>query len=231
DLAGGAAPAGRGPVRDRGPARGRLGGAREHADGDQPLPRGDDLARLLRRQHPQLDVRHRVDDARLLDRAEAAGVGEPRPRAGPRDRRRADHPRQPHPQHPDADLPVRGDQAVAGGTMNRAGPLRRMAMIAAATILLVAMLAPAAAADVRELALRVGPATRLLVVAPHPDDESLGSAGLIQRVLAAGGHVRVVLMTSGDAFPEGVKAETHILDPRPNDFRSYGTLRQHETIA
>jgi LmbE family N-acetylglucosaminyl deacetylase len=88
-----------------------------------------------------------------------------------------------------------------------------------------------AAADVPSLSLRPGPATRLLVIAPHPDDESLGAAGLMLRVLAAGGHVRVVLMTSGDAFPEGVAAETHILDPRPRDYRSYGTLREHETVA
>jgi LmbE family N-acetylglucosaminyl deacetylase len=38
-------------------------------------------------------------------------------------------------------------------------------------------------------------------------------------------------MTSGDAFPEGVEAETHILDPRPGDYRSYGTLRERETMA
>ena len=115
--------------------------------------------------------------------------------------------------------------------MNRVGWQRRFAMHVAASSLILAAFAPGASGEVRELSLRVGPATRLLVVAPHPDDESLGSAGLIQRVLAAGGHVRVVLMTSGDAFPEGVTAETHILDPRPNDFRSYGTLRQHETMA
>jgi LmbE family N-acetylglucosaminyl deacetylase len=108
--------------------------------------------------------------------------------------------------------------------------MTRRRLVAAAG-LLCGTIASTAAAQVRELPLHPGPATRLLVVSPHPDDESLGSAGLIQRVLAAGGHVRVVLMTSGDAFPEGVRAETHIVDPRPNDFRSYGTLRQHETIA
>ena len=46
--------------------------------------------------------------------------------------------------------------------------------------------------------------TRLMVFSPHPDDESLGAGGLIQRVLAAGGKVRVVFMTNGDGFPEGV---------------------------
>ncbi len=43
-----------------------------------------------------------------------------------------------------------------------------------------------------------GPATSLLVVAPHPDDETLCCAGAMQKVLAAGGHVAVVWVTSGD---------------------------------
>jgi LmbE family N-acetylglucosaminyl deacetylase len=38
----------------------------------------------------------------------------------------------------------------------------------------------------------------LLVVSPHPDDETLCCAGAIQRVLAAGGRVSVVWITSGD---------------------------------
>lgn len=40
--------------------------------------------------------------------------------------------------------------------------------------------------------------TSLLVVSPHPDDETLCCAGLIHRVLTAGGHVSVVWITSGD---------------------------------
>lgn len=44
-------------------------------------------------------------------------------------------------------------------------------------------------------------AQRLLVFAPHPDDESLGTAGLIQQVLANGGQVRVVFATDGDNNP------------------------------
>jgi LmbE family N-acetylglucosaminyl deacetylase len=40
--------------------------------------------------------------------------------------------------------------------------------------------------------------TTLLVVSPHPDDETLCCAGVIQRVLKAGGRVSVVWITSGD---------------------------------
>lgn len=43
--------------------------------------------------------------------------------------------------------------------------------------------------------------SRLLVVAPHPDDETLACGVLIQRVLAAGGRVRVLLLTDGDDNP------------------------------
>lgn len=43
--------------------------------------------------------------------------------------------------------------------------------------------------------------TRLLVVAPHPDDETLATGILIQRVLAAGGAVHVLLLTDGDNNP------------------------------
>src|SRR6202049_3195168 len=41
-------------------------------------------------------------------------------------------------------------------------------------------------------------ATSLLVVAPHPDDETLCCAGVMQRVVRAGGRVSVVWITSGD---------------------------------
>lgn len=43
--------------------------------------------------------------------------------------------------------------------------------------------------------------TRLLVVAPHPDDETLGCGILLQQVLAAGGDVCVLLLTDGDNNP------------------------------
>jgi len=74
-------------------------------------------------------------------------------------------------------------------------------------------------------------AERLLVFAPHPDDEALAAGGLIQRTIAAGGSAHVVLMTSGDAFSEGVKSAEDTANPTPRDFRDYGSLRERETIA
>jgi LmbE family N-acetylglucosaminyl deacetylase len=80
------------------------------------------------------------------------------------------------------------------------------------------------------LPLTLGP-DRALVVSPHPDDAALGAGGLIQRVLHAGGTIRAVEMTGGDAFPQGVKAEKPGTQPTPDSYRWYGTLREHEAIS
>lgn len=47
--------------------------------------------------------------------------------------------------------------------------------------------------------LKFQPTDRVLVVAPHPDDESIATGGLIQSALAAGAGVRVIVLTDGDA--------------------------------
>jgi LmbE family N-acetylglucosaminyl deacetylase len=79
--------------------------------------------------------------------------------------------------------------------------------------------------------LSVPPHTRLLVVSPHPDDGTLAGAGLMARVLAAGGSVHVVQITSGDAFANGVKALAKTELPTADDYRRYGALRERETVS
>src|SRR6476620_10155579 len=77
--------------------------------------------------------------------------------------------------------------------------------------------------------LTVPEGTRLLVVAPHPDDEVLGAGGLMQRVHETGGTVRVGYLTNGEGYPEGVEAEEHGgKTPTPDDFRGYGRRRRRE---
>ncbi|OGV45394.1 MAG: hypothetical protein A2X46_00720 [Lentisphaerae bacterium GWF2_57_35] len=44
----------------------------------------------------------------------------------------------------------------------------------------------------------LSPTDRLLVLAPHEDDETLGAGGAIQQALATGAQVRVVFLTYGD---------------------------------
>jgi len=46
-------------------------------------------------------------------------------------------------------------------------------------------------------ALGLPPGTRILVLAPHPDDESIGCGGTIGKCLAAGHDVRVIVLTDG----------------------------------
>lgn len=90
---------------------------------------------------------------------------------------------------------------------------------------------PPVLADVPALDLQVTSTTRLLVLAPHPDDEALGAAGLMARVARGGGAVQVVLLTSGDAFPEAVEAAGGIQNPKPLDYRNFGVVRERETRA
>ena len=80
---------------------------------------------------------------------------------------------------------------------------------------------------ISELDSPITSATRLLVFAPHPDDETLGAAGLIRRVREAAGAVRVVLMTSGDAFAESRQST----EPDASDHRRNGIVRERESVA
>jgi len=89
---------------------------------------------------------------------------------------------------------------------------------------------PLVHADARMLAMSFSPVTRLLVVSPHPDDETIGAGGLIQRVLHAGGVVKVVFMTSGDGYPAGVTIARHVQHPHAQDYRAYGVQRQTEAL-
>ncbi len=79
--------------------------------------------------------------------------------------------------------------------------------------------------------LEVPPKLRLLVIAPHPDDESLAAGGLMQQVLEKGGRVHVVFMTSGDGYPEAVALATGHRQPTAVDYRGFGELRRAEALV
>jgi len=78
--------------------------------------------------------------------------------------------------------------------------------------------------------LQVPPNVRLMVFAPHPDDETLGAGGLIQRVRAAGGRVRVVFVTNGDGYVDAVKVESRKTHAQARDFIEYGQRRHDEAL-
>ncbi len=73
-------------------------------------------------------------------------------------------------------------------------------------------------------------AERLLVVAPHPDDESLGAAALIAKERQRGTEVFVVLATLGDGFMEDAARYYLSFDVKPEEYLHMGYERQKETI-
>jgi LmbE family N-acetylglucosaminyl deacetylase len=99
-------------------------------------------------------------------------------------------------------------------------------------MLTLATLAPAfaCAEELQVIEPLISHNTRLMIFSPHPDDESLGAGGLIQRVLESGGRVQVVFMTNGDGFPEGVEKENHISHPAAKDYTRYGEERRIEAL-
>ena len=72
---------------------------------------------------------------------------------------------------------------------------------------------------------------RLLILAPHCDDETLGSAGLIQTAEKAGIEVRVVIATNGDGFFFATAQDLRKLYLGSADFIRMGEVRQQESLA
>lgn len=75
------------------------------------------------------------------------------------------------------------------------------------------------------LPLTIAAGERLLVIAPHPDDESIGAGGLVATVVAQGGEVRVVTVTAGDAYREALALETGVAQPSAEEFLRFGERR------
>lgn len=72
--------------------------------------------------------------------------------------------------------------------------------------------------------------TRLLVFAPHCDDDILGCAGLIQQTLKSGGKVQVVMLTNGDGFRTAVQRQERRFRVEPKDFVRFAEKRQKEAV-
>ncbi len=73
-------------------------------------------------------------------------------------------------------------------------------------------------------------AKNLLIVAPHPDDETLGPGGLIQAALAKGIQVYVVVVTNGDGQEIAPAALGMGVVPNTADFVKIGEQRQAESL-
>ena len=73
--------------------------------------------------------------------------------------------------------------------------------------------------------------TSLLVVSPHPDDETLCCAGVIRRVLAAGGRASIVWLTSGDGSELDSLLIERSLRVNPLKMRDLAERRMREARA
>ncbi len=72
---------------------------------------------------------------------------------------------------------------------------------------------------------------RVLVLAPHPDDEVLGAGGTLVDFLAQGHQVLVVFLTAGDANIAAQKLFTWSPLNRAEDYRALGYRRMKEAGA
>jgi LmbE family N-acetylglucosaminyl deacetylase len=77
-----------------------------------------------------------------------------------------------------------------------------------------------------------GCAADVLIVAPHPDDETIGCAGITLQAVARGERVGIVVLTQGDGHVKltAVVAQKPAEDLGPDDFIRAGVLRQGHTL-
>jgi N-acetyl-1-D-myo-inositol-2-amino-2-deoxy-alpha-D-glucopyranoside deacetylase len=71
---------------------------------------------------------------------------------------------------------------------------------------------------------------KLLVLAPHCDDETLSSAGVILAAKRLGMDVKVVVATNGDGYLFSTMEEFHLVYPTTADFIRLGNVRQQESL-
>lgn len=113
----------------------------------------------------------------------------------------------------------------AGTRPRRLGGCSRLACPA---LVLTMLMAEGARADAARPAFRARPESRLLVLAPHPDDETIAAGGLLAHTVAAGASAQVIFLTSGDGWPWALEAAWGMRAPGPNDFLAFGRLRMAE---
>jgi LmbE family N-acetylglucosaminyl deacetylase len=72
---------------------------------------------------------------------------------------------------------------------------------------------------------------RILILAPHPDDEAIGCAGIIQKAMQAQAKVRVVYFTNGDNNQLAFIVYEKRLTFRKGEFIHMGKVRRKEAIS
>ncbi len=71
---------------------------------------------------------------------------------------------------------------------------------------------------------------RVLILAPHPDDETIGCAGVIQQAKKSGADVKIVYLTNGDNNEFAFIIYEKRLTFKPAEFIHMGEVRRQEAI-
>ncbi len=71
---------------------------------------------------------------------------------------------------------------------------------------------------------------RVMIISPHPDDESLACAGVIQRAVREAEAVKVVWVNDGDANPTAARLFSLGRKPDAAAYRRLGDLRHREVV-
>ena len=79
--------------------------------------------------------------------------------------------------------------------------------------------------------IELNPADRILILAPHPDDEDLGCGGIIQKALAMKLPVKIVFFTYGDNNEWSFLIYRKRPVFMPMAIRNMGLLRHDEAVA
>ena len=79
--------------------------------------------------------------------------------------------------------------------------------------------------------LKITHRDRILILAPHPDDESLAAGGLIQRAVKVGAKVRVLFATDGDNNPWPQRFLERKVQISLTDRARWGRRRRKEALA
>ena len=73
--------------------------------------------------------------------------------------------------------------------------------------------------------------SRLMLFAPHPDDEALACSVILQQAVRAGAAIRIVYVTDGDDNPWPQRAVERKWSLSASDRKRWGKLRRSEALA
>ena len=71
----------------------------------------------------------------------------------------------------------------------------------------------------------------ILIISPHPDDETLSSGGIIQKAIKLKIPIKILIMTNGENFKLTFKLDSPLRKPTKNNINEFGKKRQNEAIA